>query len=105
MFSFVSEMDEDYANVDPSPPVVQMTAGALPASLSFLAESPSVRCQNANSPMFAFTVAVGKKPSHASQYVDGAEDVADILAKMAAGSVDAFYERKKERERQLMHFS
>jgi hypothetical protein len=55
--------------------------------------------------MFAFTVAVGKKPSHASQYVDGAEDVADLLVKMAAGSVDAFYERKKEGERQLMQFS
>ena len=98
-------MDEDYANVDPSPPVVQMTAGALPSSLLFLAESPSVRCKNSNSHMFAFTVAVGKKPSHASQYVDGAEDVADLLVKMAAGSVDAFYERKKEGERQLMQFS
>ena len=98
-------MDEDYANVDPSPPVVQMTAGALPPSLSFLVESPSVRCKNTNSPMFAFTVAVGKKPSHASQYVDGAEDVADLLVKMAAGSVDVFYDRKKETERQLMQFS
>ena len=51
--------------------------------------------------MFAFTVAVGKKSSNASQYVDDAEDVADLLVKMAAGSDDAFYERKKERERML----
>lgn len=55
--------------------------------------------------MFAFTVAVGKKSSNASQYVDDAEDVADLLVKMAAGSDDAFYERKKERERQLKQFS
>jgi hypothetical protein len=43
--------------------------------------------------MFAFTATVGKKPSHASQFVDGAEDVADLLVKMAAGSVDVSYER------------
>jgi hypothetical protein len=67
VFSFVSEMDEDYANIDPSPPVVQMTVGALSASLLFLTESQSLQCKNANSPMFAFMVTVGKKPSHTSQ--------------------------------------
>jgi hypothetical protein len=92
VFSFISELDEDYANVEPSPPVFQMSAGALPASHSFLFEPPSVRCKNLN-PMFAFTATVGKKPSHASQFVDGAEDVADLLVKMAAGSVDVSYER------------
>ena len=55
--------------------------------------------------MHAFTVAVGKKPSHASQYVDGAEDVADLLVKMATGSVDACYRRDSEGEKHLDHFS
>jgi len=68
-------------------------------------ELPSVRCRNPNAPMSAFTVAVGKKPSHALQYVDGAEDVADLLVKMATGSADAFYQRGKEREGHLTHFS
>ena len=105
MFSFLSEMDDDYANVVPSPPVVQLSQGTLPASQSFLVEPQSLRCKDVDAPMFAFTVAVGKKPSHASQYVDGAVDVADLLVKMAAGSIDACYEGEKKGERQLMHFS
>jgi len=107
VFSFVSEMDEEYANVVPSPPVMQLSHGTLSASQSFLVEAPSVRCKDANAPISAFTVAVGKKPSHASQYVDSAEDVADLLVKMAAGSADVRFEceREKESERQLGHFS
>jgi len=104
VFSFVSEMDEDYPNVVPSPPVTQLSQGTLPASQSFLVEAPSVRCTDLTAPMFAFTVAVGKKPTHASQYVDGAEDVADLLVKMATGSADAFFRREKEADRQLKHF-
>ena len=103
VFSFVSEMDDDYANVTPSPPVTQLTQGTLSASQPFLQETPRVKCRDLN--LSAFTVAVGKKPSHASQYVDGAEDVADLLVKMAAGSADAYYERKKEADRHLMQFS
>ena len=93
-------MDADHATVDPSPPVVvQMLSGApLPAPLI---ESSTVQRGNATAPVFAFTVAVGKKSSNASQYVGDAEDVTDLLVKMAAGSEDAFYERKKERERML----
>lgn len=98
-------MDEDYDNVVPSPPVMQLSQGTLAASQSFLVEPGSVRCRDVNAPMSAFTVAVGKKPSHASQYVDGAEDVADLLVKMATGSADASYHREKEGERQLTHFS
>jgi hypothetical protein len=98
-FSFVSEIDEDYANVDPLPPAMQMAMGALTASLSFLAEYPSIHCKNANSHMFAFMVVGGEKPSHASQHVNEEEDVSYLLVKMAAGSVDEFYKSKKERER------
>lgn len=102
VFSFAAEMDADHAIVDPSPPVVNMLSGApLPAPH---VETPTVRRGDATAP-FAFTVAVGKKSSNASQYVDDAEDVADLLVKMAAGSDDAFYERKKERDRQLKQFS
>jgi len=104
VFSFISEMGDDYANVEPSPPVFQMSAGAVPASLSFLVEPQSVRCKNLY-PMFAFTATVGKKPSHASQFVDGAEDVADLLLKMAAGSVDVSYERGSIFLKDLRQFS
>lgn len=105
VFSFVSEMGDDYINVNPSPRVVQLSQGTLPASLPFLVEPRSIALKDSNSPMHAFTVAVGKKPSHASQYVDGAEDVADLLVKMATGSVDACYRRDSEGEKHLDHFS
>ncbi len=99
MFSFISEINDDCADVIPSPPVIQLSQGALPASQSFLVENPSARCKNTTAPMFAFTVAVGKKPSHALQYVDSAEDVADLLVKMANGSVDACFQRGRQTSR------
>merc|ERR1712232_1465973 len=92
VFSFVSETNEDYANVQPSPPVMQLSRTTLTSSHPFVVEPQSVRCRNQNALMSAFTVAVGKKTSHASQYVDGAEDVADLLVKMATGSDDTFYQ-------------
>ncbi len=101
MFSFISEIDDDYANSFPSPPVTQLSQGATPdpESQSFLIEAPSARCKNANATMFAFTVAVGKKPSHALQYVDNAEDVADLLVKLANGSIDVCFERGRTSSR------
>ena len=105
VFSFVSEMGDDYANLTPSPPVIQLTPGTLPASMPFLVEVPSVRCQNLDAPMHTYTVAVGKKMRHASMYVDGAEDVADLLMKLAAGSTDVHYEREEVGQRQTAFFS
>lgn len=104
VFSFVSEMDEDYPNVVPSPPVMQLSRGTVSTLQPFLVEAPSVRCSLA-APMFVFTVRVGKQLSNATQYVDGAEDVADLLVKLAAGSVDASFRREKEAERHLKKFS
>ena len=43
--------------------------------------------------MFAFIVTVGKEASHAAQYTDGAEDVADLLVKMATGNVGVSFSR------------
>eukprot|EP00581_Thalassiosira_minuscula_P011072 CAMPEP_0183718280 /NCGR_PEP_ID=MMETSP0737-20130205/11582_1 /TAXON_ID=385413 /ORGANISM="Thalassiosira miniscula, Strain CCMP1093" /LENGTH=1219 /DNA_ID=CAMNT_0025947815 /DNA_START=1 /DNA_END=3660 /DNA_ORIENTATION=- len=106
VFSFVSEMDDDYVNVTPSPQVSQLSRGTLlPASKSYLVEPQSVRCRNLAAPMFAFTVAVGKKPSHASQFVDGAESVADLLVKMASGTTDAYFTMEKGGGRHLSRFS
>ena len=84
---------------------VGFRAHCFHAQINNLVGPPSVRCTDANSPLFAFTVSVGRKSSKASQYADSAEDVADLLVKMAAGSNDVCYERKKERERQLKQFS
>jgi len=89
VFSFLSETDEDYINVVPSPPVVPVEGYTLPKSHTFVEEVPIVRCRNLNHPTYAFTVAVGKKPSHATQYVDDAIDVADLLVKIAKGSAQS----------------
>lgn len=105
VFSFVSEMNEDYANVTPSPPVIQLSEGTLLASQPFLVESPTVRCNNLDEQMYAFTVSVGKKASHASQYVDDARDVADLLVKLSKGSQRAFFRRETDEEIQRMQFS
>jgi len=105
VFSFVSEMDEDYFNVVPSPQVMQLSQGTLSASQSFLVETPNVRCKHPDAPISAFAVSVGKKPSHASQYVDSAQDVASLLVKMAAGSADVRYEGETEGERRRIQFS
>ena len=49
--------------------------------------SPSTS-QNKNKPMYCYTVTVGRKPSKASQYVDDAKDVADLLVTMSGGRFD-----------------
>ena len=72
-------------NVVPSPPVTPMGGYSLTQSEPLIFEVPNVRCRNLDKPMFTFTVAVGKKQSHASQYVDDAVDVADVLVKVAKG--------------------
>ena len=102
--SYVSERGDDYNNVTPSPPVIQLSQGFLPASQPLLREAPLLEAVS-DDPMFAFTVAVGKKPSHASQYVDKAEDVADLLVKLAAGSLEEGFAMEKVDEQQRMHFA
>ena len=104
VFSFVSEMNEDYSNVVPSPPVIQLSQGLLLASQPFLTEKPSLRCNNQSEQLYAFTVSVGKKESHASQFVDDARDVADLLVKLSSGRDNSF-RRQTMDEMQLMQFS
>jgi len=79
VFSFVSEMDEDYSNVIPSPPVIKSTDNFVLAESRLFDETPSVKCKSIDDSIYAFTITVGKKPSHASQFVHDAKDVADIL--------------------------
>ena len=98
-------MNEDYANVTPSPPVIQLSEGTLLASQPFLVEAPTVRCNNLNEKMHVFTVSVGKKASHASQYVDDARDVADLLVKISQGCNRAYFRRETDEEIHRMQFS
>ena len=86
VYSFISEIDEDYSNVLPSPTVLH--SDEQDSSMYFLEETPSLKWKDSKQPIFAFTVAVGKKPSHAALYVDDARDVANVLMSMTGRTVD-----------------
>jgi hypothetical protein len=47
------------------------------------------RAMKIRDPMYCYTIAVGKKPSHASQWVDDAEAVAHFLVTMTKGEAAA----------------
>ena len=71
VFSYIAEIgDED--NAPPTPPVMGTPPGAN------LTPTRSI----ARNPMFSYTVAVGKKPSHASQWVTDAVEVGNLLVRI-----------------------
>uniref|UniRef100_A0A7S2MWR0 Trehalose 6-phosphate phosphatase n=1 Tax=Helicotheca tamesis TaxID=374047 RepID=A0A7S2MWR0_9STRA len=90
VFSFIAEMEEDSKNVIPSPPVLGDDAHVI-STLGYLAHDGDAHMEEAtpttqkeeDASTFAFTVAVGKKASHASQYVNDATDVANLLVSMS----------------------
>lgn len=97
VLSFIAEMDDD-SDVSPGPPVVRdeddvATSGGVASVCgvdTLTEEVPfSVRRKDSSGPMYAFTVAVGKKTSHASQYVDDAGDVANLLVRLSGSGGDA----------------
>jgi trehalose 6-phosphate synthase/phosphatase len=74
VYSYVAEIgDED--NAQPNPPVV----GEDPATVQ-----PIVATQ-ASDPMYTYAVAVGKKPSHASQWVTDGVEVGSLLVTLSGG--------------------
>lgn len=79
VFTFMAELGDE-TNCKQGPPVV-MEDGSLEPALDM--NSPS---QIAD-PCYAFTVAVGKKASHASMYVNGGQDVANAMVMLAFGEI------------------
>jgi trehalose 6-phosphate synthase/phosphatase len=82
-FSFIAEM-EDQAHATPCPPVVNEdgTHDEPMEDDERGGDSHGVRVRD---PMYCYTVAVGKKPSHASMYVTDAQEVANALVLLAKG--------------------
>ena len=101
VFSFIAELeDEDHAK--PSPSVIDSNDQAVSSYIKNVnglePMEEEVKCKNFSDQMYAFTVAVGKKSSHASAYVEDAREVASLLIeltgetsnwKMRATSFDA----------------
>jgi trehalose 6-phosphate synthase/phosphatase len=78
-FSFIAEM-EDEAHATPGPPVVNEDG-----THNEPMEDERGGSQGLRDPMYCYTVAVGKKPSHASMWVTDASEVANALVVLAKG--------------------
>jgi trehalose 6-phosphate synthase/phosphatase len=75
VFSYIAEMGDEQ-NAKPIPPVV----GSDPSIQDMPMSTPHIR-----DPMYCYTVAVGKKPSHASSWVNDAQAVAELLVILSRG--------------------
>ena len=89
VFLFVAEMGEELEELSLTPSVrtdsghVLFTdRSASDQSMEAPASAVITKRNNLDDPMYCYTVAVGKKPSRASQYVDDARDVANLLIMM-----------------------
>jgi len=78
VFSFIAEMGDE-ANSTPDPPVVGRD-GNLEAHTDWTTVQTRI-----SDPLYCYACAVGKKPSHASFYVNDAQEVADGLILLARG--------------------
>jgi trehalose 6-phosphate synthase/phosphatase len=76
VYSYVAEIgDED--NAQPNPPIV----GEDPRTVQPL------KATEARDPMYTYAVAVGKKPSHASQWVADGREVGNLLVYLSGGQM------------------
>jgi len=78
VFSFIAEMGDE-ARSNPDPPVVDQN-GALETPPDWSKIKTRIK-----DPLYCYTCAVGKKPSHASFYVNDAQEVAQALVLLARG--------------------
>lgn len=82
VFSFLAEAGQDPTLRRPGPPVLEPDG-------SVAAQDDETSAMDASSPerVYAYTVAVGRKQSHASFFVNGAQDVANALVVLAGGNL------------------
>lgn len=79
VLSFVAEMGDE-GRSSPDPPVVGHDGSLEPSPNWSTIQTPI------SDPLYCYTCTVGKKPSHASFFVNDAQDVADGLILLARGS-------------------
>ena len=89
VFSFVAEMGEELEELSPthsvrtdSGHVLFTDRSASDQSMEAPAYAVITKRNNLDAPMYCYTMAVGKNPSRASQNVDDARDVANLLITM-----------------------
>lgn len=95
VFTFLAEL-QDPDHVKPPPQVVDSNGLPISSTASMSDQShhglstsfsndTDDRSDRKAPPIYAFTATVGKKESHALQYVEDATDVATLLKKLAKG--------------------
>jgi trehalose 6-phosphate synthase/phosphatase len=88
VYSFISELGDQRAGLN-EPPIARDDGRLLDAPQSTTSTSPPLAPVVVPDPLYSFTVAVGKKPSHASTYVNGPLEVHNALVMLATGQVPA----------------
>eukprot|EP00980_Cylindrotheca_fusiformis_P014747 scaffold4011_cov95-Cylindrotheca_fusiformis.AAC.1 len=81
VFSFIAEMGHE-ESAQPDPPVMNED-GTMEEPTDWSTVQHKQKTQVVSDPMYCYTVAVGKKPSHASMYVTDAKEVANALVLLA----------------------
>jgi trehalose 6-phosphate synthase/phosphatase len=81
VYTFISELVDD-ANIDPGPPVFD-ESGVVETVDANAMDSSRVLPE----PLYAYTVAVGKKSTHACTFVNDAQEVANALVLLARGEI------------------
>jgi hypothetical protein len=106
VFSFIAEMSDPTAS-HLDPPVIKEDGSRQeddPDAERVLAQKISSTLASPTSPLYCFTCAVGKKPSHANMYVTDAQEVANAICLLAKGEYPrggVFAEWKKHSERNI----
>jgi hypothetical protein len=74
----------DEENAKPTPPVI---GGSDPSSEDM--QMSSAHTSDIRDPMYCYTVAVGRKPSRASNWVENAQAVAELLVTLSKGEQES----------------
>jgi trehalose 6-phosphate synthase/phosphatase len=88
VYSFISELGDQRAGRN-EPPIARDDGRLLDAPQFTTSTSAPSAAVVVPDPLYSFTVAVGKKPSHASTYVNGPYEVHNALVMLATGQVPA----------------
>jgi trehalose 6-phosphate synthase/phosphatase len=94
VYAFLSELGDEHAHPTGSnvPPVLDEEGELVSSSGGRMDTTPTTVSSPSSAlkippQMYAFTVAVGKKETHASTYVNDVQDVANALVMLASGTV------------------
>mmetsp|Transcript_21284 Transcript_21284/g.30122 ORF Transcript_21284/g.30122 Transcript_21284/m.30122 type:complete len:1342 (-) Transcript_21284:135-4160(-) len=116
VFSYIAEVGDDDEDIVPSPPVIGEGSNSHGGGDDAQMEDVSTGFGNQHittgsggtelrDPFYAFTTAVGRKHSHASQYVNDAEEVAHLLVRLSGENIPDGGVAEQERSSNFEQFT